>query len=563
MRVLLIDDDPVAALLLDNLCSHAGAEVIHAKTGFASFQFLGSLHFDLVICDNNLPDFSGQQMLEEIRRALPKASVLIVSNLIDPTTAAHLMQAGADAVCNKTTELDVIRRFLPQRTQSAFSPQHHASDPTAHLSFGAALSQPTTMRTPTTPMHPSHGFASSAPASLPQAPASLRMIGNSSAIRNLQERLPAAAQIDAAVLIQGESGTGKELVAQYLHHFSLRRNKRFVAVNCSALSDHLLESELFGYKRGAFTDAHRDTPGLVEEADGGTLFLDEIGEISPAVQAKLLRFLQSKEYKSLGSPKTQRADVRIVTATHRNLLQMVRDGTFREDLYYRLAIIPLRVPPLRERDGDIPLLAQYFLRRYSEQYRRPIQSFSNTAMTKLVRHRWPGNIRELENKIQQLVVFAKTPVIDDVSFELAFDDEQPRSLTEESASPTLTTTLSTTLPTTLPTALAAVPTPQLRVIETPPNKSADVNQLLSTTAAAERFPTLVMNRQFGPYHEEKQRILDQFTDAYVRSMLAHTDGNISEAARLAGLDRKSFWQLAKKLGLTQERPTRGDSSAAS
>jgi DNA-binding NtrC family response regulator len=303
------------------------------------------------------------------------------------------------------------------------------------------------------------------------------IIGGTPAIESLLRRLPMLAQTDATVLITGESGTGKEVFARRVHELSLRRERRFVAVNCGAIADTLLESELFGYKRGAFTDAAKDTIGLVTEAEGGTLFLDEIGEVSHAVQVKLLRFLQSKEYKPLGSPKTERADVRIVAATNRDLKQQVALGAFREDLFYRLNIVPLAVPPLRDRRADIVPLAQHFLRVFAREHRRRATSFSPEVLARLSAYDWPGNVRELENRVQQLVVMSDSAII----------------------------------------------------------KGDGVEQALPPSVG-------------GAFKLEKQRVIEEFERAYVARLLNDTRGNISEAARIAGLDRKSFWQLARRHG---------------
>jgi len=301
-------------------------------------------------------------------------------------------------------------------------------------------------------------------------------------LQNLLRRLPMTSQTDATVLLTGEGGTGKELFARKIHELSKRKDLRFVTVNCGALSDTLLESELFGYKRGAFTDAHRDTPGLVVEAEGGTLFLDEIGEVSLSVQVKLLRFLQSKEYKPLGSPQSEHADVRIIAATNRDLPKMVLKGTFREDLYYRLNIVPMIVPPLRERRADIPLLANFFLAQFRRQYDKKAQGFSPEAIARLCARDWPGNVRELENRVQQLVVLSNEEIVHDLDA---------------------------------------------------PGEDG--------TSVLDAGP---------PFKDAKRRVVDHFEREYVRRALARHRGNVSAAAREALLDRKSFWLIARRAGIT-------------
>jgi two-component system response regulator GlrR len=298
------------------------------------------------------------------------------------------------------------------------------------------------------------------------------------AMSKVLEKSHAIAQTDASVVIYGESGTGKELIARQIHNSSRRATGPFVPVNCGALPETLLESELFGYKRGAFTGAHVDSPGLVVEANTGTLFLDEVGDITPNVQVKLLRFLQEKEIRPLGSSKMVRADVRIISATNRDLQADVSEGIFREDLYYRLNIVPVAIPPLRDRKEDIPMLANYFLRRFTKEFEKNVKSFSPLAMQKLVGYHWPGNVRELENKIQQTVVMATRNVV------------QPGDID-------------------LPGGLDS-------------------------------------------FREEKHRVVGRFEYNYITNLLSLHDGNISRAAKAAGMDRKNFWQLMKKHKVSAE-----------
>ena len=307
------------------------------------------------------------------------------------------------------------------------------------------------------------------------------IVGRSDSIRQVLEMVAQVAPVDISVLITGESGTGKELVARAIHQLSKRKSNAFVTVNCGALPDTLLESELFGYKKGAFTDAYQDTAGLVEEAEEGTLFLDEIGEISSVVQVKLLRFLQNKEYKQLGSPKVKKANVRIVCATNRDLKKMVLENHFREDLFYRLNIIPINVPALRERKTDIPLLSNYFLARYSQEYNRELKGFSSEVIQYFMDHDWPGNIRELENKIQQMVVLCQSN--------------------------------------------------QIRLTDTRNDFNANATEI--------KMP-------LHHFKSEKQRVVDNFERSYIQRMLKMTQGNLSEAAKRAGMDRKNFWQKVQR-----------------
>jgi PAS domain S-box-containing protein len=238
------------------------------------------------------------------------------------------------------------------------------------------------------------------------------IIGRSAAMRQLFDLLPAVAQSDSAVLIEGPSGTGKELFAQALHQLSRRRAKRFIAINCGALPDSLLESELFGYKAGAFTDARKDKPGRFALAEGGTILLDEIGDISPAMQSRLLRVLQERVYEPLGGVAAVRCDVRVVAATNKSLGALVKEGKFREDLFYRVHVVRLELPPLRERREDIPLLAEHFVARFNRLKGRDIGGLSDAALARLMEHDFPGNVRELENIIEHAFVLCRSGLIE-------------------------------------------------------------------------------------------------------------------------------------------------------
>ncbi|MCB9728929.1 MAG: sigma-54-dependent Fis family transcriptional regulator, partial [Deltaproteobacteria bacterium] len=312
------------------------------------------------------------------------------------------------------------------------------------------------------------------------------IVGSAPSMRRLFALIEAVRHASSSVLIRGESGTGKELVARALHHGSPRRQRAFVAVNCSALPDALLESELFGHARGAFTGADRPHEGLFEAADGGTLLLDEIGDMPLALQAKLLRVLQEGEVRRIGESQPRKVDVRIVAATHVDLARAVADGRFREDLYYRLDVISLTMPPLRERREDIPQLAWHFLRRQAARQKRRIEGFSDEALARLTAYGWPGNVRELENAIERAVVLSRTPTIE--------AEALPDTLRQGGG--------------------AGEP-------------------VLGQVSAL-------------PFQAAKNQAIEAFEARYVREALERTGGNVSEAARLAGLDRSNFRRLARR-----------------
>lgn len=255
-----------------------------------------------------------------------------------------------------------------------------------------------------------------------------RILGRSKAIQELRRQIEIVSSCKISVLIYGETGTGKELAARAIHYLSGRADGPFVPVNCGAIPDSLFENELFGHVRGAYTDAHVLQTGLVQEAKGGTLFLDEIGAVSPYNQVKLLRLLQDSEYKRLGEAQIHKVDVRIVAATNNDLQALVKEGVFREDLYYRLDVVSLRIPPLRERMEDIPLLVEHFLGKYAAEYGKPIQGLSCDAMRALLRHSWPGNVRELENRLQSMVLMVSGPVIDAETVHLSEPSPEPCGL---------------------------------------------------------------------------------------------------------------------------------------
>lgn len=240
-----------------------------------------------------------------------------------------------------------------------------------------------------------------------------RIIGKSEVIAKIIAKVNQISLCDVNVLISGESGTGKELFARAIHYLSKRASKPFIPVNCGAIPENLFENELFGHKKGAYTSAEFQQIGLVQNAEGGTLFLDEIGVINPNIQVKLLRLLQEKEYKPLGDSKSHKADIRIIAATNKDLKALIREGSFREDFFYRLDVISLHIPPLRERKKDIPILVKHFIDKYSNEFELPVKNVSDEAMDSLISYSWPGNIRELENQIQKMIVLSTSPIIND------------------------------------------------------------------------------------------------------------------------------------------------------
>jgi len=333
---------------------------------------------DIVICDVRLPGMSGLQALAHIRREQPNAFVIVMTAYGTAQTAIEAIQNGAYDYLTKPIDLRRLRAILERVEQASALRAESQQEPTPPLSS------------------PSPG---------------VELVGESPAMQEIYKLIGMLTTNRVTVLIEGESGTGKELVARAIHFNSPARNRPFVAVNCGALTESLLESELFGHERGAFTDATRQAIGKIEAAEDGTLFLDEIANTSLALQVKLLRALQEREFQRVGGVKTLPVRARIIAATNVPLEDAVRAGTFREDLYYRLKVVSLNLPPLRERRSDIPLLVAFFLKRISAELGRPVQAVDNAAMEMLMRHEWRGNVRELENALRRAAVFSRGEAI--------------------------------------------------------------------------------------------------------------------------------------------------------
>jgi len=375
--ILVVDDQKRQRETLVQVLEQWGHEVRQAENGQVALTMVKGEPVDVILTDLRMPGLSGVELLEKCRDLRPDIAVIVMTAYGTIEAAVEAMRKGALDFLTKPIDLDQME-VVVQRA----------------LGMGRLLKENRALRR-----------------RLEETTAGFRLLGGSQVMRELLGRAARAAETDATVLIRGESGTGKELLARSLHDLSARAEKPFVAVNCAALPETLLESELFGHVRGAFTGADRDRPGRVAQAVGGTLFLDEIGDVSPAVQVKLLRFLQEREYTPVGSERALRADVRVVVATHRDLEEMIAKEIFREDLFYRINVVNLILPPLRDRRDDIPELTAHFLERYAERYQRPARTFSAEAMTRLMTHDFRGNVRELENIIEQTVVMTPGEVV--------------------------------------------------------------------------------------------------------------------------------------------------------
>ena len=377
-RVLVVDDERSMRELLSIVLRRDGYDVLIAEDGAAGLELLKRERVDILITDIRMPQMNGVDLLREAKRIAPDIVSIVMTAFATTETAVEALRLGAADYVTKSKDTAAELRVRVGRELERRRLQQE----------NVLLKR--AMRT-------SHQFSN--------------IIGTSSAMVALFQLIETIAATNSTVLITGESGTGKELIARAIHVNSPRRERPFVAVNCGALSETLLDSELFGHMRGSFTGADSNKKGLIEVAEKGTIFLDEIGEMSPVVQVKLLRVLQERKFRRLGGTEEIDADIRILAATNRDLTKMVAEGSFREDLFYRINVIPMRVPPLRERQGDIPLLAEHFVSRFAEQMHKPVSGISGAAISLLTQYGWPGNIRELENAMERAVALERTPTI--------------------------------------------------------------------------------------------------------------------------------------------------------
>ncbi|HEX6764710.1 MAG TPA: sigma-54 dependent transcriptional regulator [Polyangiaceae bacterium] len=459
-RVLVVDDEVALRRALMRMLEGRGMQVVSAGDGVEALEVLEREIVDVAVVDLMMPRVGGLELLERVRERHAGTEVVLMTAFGDVETAVKAVQAGAYHFLTKPFRSNDEVVLTVEKAAQHRRLVDHAVMLERRLEemrkFGG-------------------------------------LIGNSTRMQSVYRLALGVAPTSSTVLLLGESGTGKELTARAIHQHSPRAEKPFVALNCSAIPVDLVESELFGHVRGAFTGATATRPGLFETADGGTLFLDEVGDLPPLAQVKLLRALQEGEVKRIGSNETRTVDVRVVAATNVDLKTRIRAGGFREDLYYRLNVVAIALPTLRERPDDIPLLAQHFVLKYAERANRPVRGISSAALEILLAQPWPGNVRELENAIEHAVVFCTGDTIE---------------------------------PENLPLGLDAMP-------------------VASTRGAA----TGLLVHADLPVRDAKARALASFEEAYFREVLARADGNVSEAARRAGLDRSNFRRAARRAGV--------------
>jgi DNA-binding NtrC family response regulator len=452
-RVLVADDKENMLTLLERILGDA-YEVITAADGGRALSLVAAEEFDVVLTDIRMPGADGFEVLQAVKSRRPDTEVVLMTAFASVPRAVEAMRQGAYDYLQKPFDPDdvalVISRALERKRH-----REHALDlrKEARGVFG---------------FH--------------------RLIGHSPAMQEVYKLIERAASLDITVLLTGESGTGKELAARAIHYESSRKGNRFVAVNCGALPGELVESELFGHARGAFTGAAAAKPGLFEEAQGGSIFLDEIGDVPLAVQVKLNRALQEKEVRRVGENAPMPIDARVIAATHRDLKADAQTGRFREDLFYRLNVFPIRLPPLRERQEDIPFLAAHFLEKYGRAHQRPIAGFEPEALRALAAYGWPGNVRELENAIERAVAVAAGPQVTPADL--------PPELHQRHGGP---------------------------------------------------LPAGLMVRL--PYREAVDLARDRASREYLIALLKEFRGNVTRAAERAGMERESLHRLLKRYGI--------------
>jgi DNA-binding NtrC family response regulator len=452
--ILIIDDElDMLQLLKRSLEPDLKCRIQTARSGKEGLQKLARESFDLVLADIKMPEMNGLELLELIKRDFADMTVVMMTAFGGVETAVEAMRNGAyDFITKPFDHETIVIRLEKALERSRLIKENYRLQKECN---GQETFQ--------------------------------NMVGNSEVMNRLYETIQMVAKTDLTVLITGESGTGKELAARAVHNMSNRRNNAFVAVNCPTLPEYILESELFGYKKGAFTHAVQDKIGLCQEADKGSLFLDEIGDITPAIQTKLLRVLQEKEIKPLGDTKSITVDVRIIASTNQNLEEKIKIGEFREDVYYRLNVLPVKLPALREHPEDIPLIANYLVEKHCKKMNNSPKKISPDLMEAFRKRSWEGNVRELENVIMQGISFSTT------------DEINPRDME------------------------------------------------LSDRKKSENIGSGSMFNL--PYKAAKEETLKQFNHDYIGHLLGSHNGNVTRAAKHCGLERQALQQIMRRFGV--------------
>ena len=452
--ILIVDDErDMLQLLKRSLEPELKCRIATAQSGKEALQLIAQQSFDLVLADIKMPEMDGMELLELIKRDHADLTVVMMTAFGGVETAVEAMRSGAYDFITKPFDHETILVRLEKA-----------------LERSSLLRENYRLQMACQDRQVFH-----------------KLVGNSRIMNRLYETIQMVAKTDLTVLITGESGTGKELVARAVHDLSGRSQNAFVAVNCPTLPENILESELFGYRKGAFTHASQDKIGLFQEAHNSSIFLDEIGDITPAIQTKLLRVLQEKEIKPLGDTKSITVDVRIIASTNQNLRQKISIGEFREDVYYRLNVLPIELPALREHPEDIPLIANHLLEKHCLMLKKPLKVISPELMDIFLRNSWEGNVREMENVIIQGILFSTDKEI----------------------------------------------------------KPRDVNAVENRKPSRQLKPT----DHDMPYKAAKEKNLEQFNHRFIGQLLEEYNGNVSQAARQCGLERQALQQIMRRYGI--------------
>ena len=458
-NLLIVDDEPdMLTLLKRSLEPELDCQVDTASSGEAALEMLRATDYDLVLADIKMPGISGLEVLERVKADRgEEVTVVMMTAYGHIEMAVEAMKRGAYDFVTKPFDHDA----LVMRLEKAF-------ERSRLLKENLRLQHE---------CHATEMFQ--------------ELVGKSPKMQRVYETIQMVAKNELTVLITGESGTGKDLVARAVHALSNRSKRPFIAVNCPTVPELILESELFGYKKGAFTHATRDKKGLFQEAHSGTIFLDEIGDITPTIQTKLLRVLQEKEIKSLGDARPIHVDVRIIASTNQPLAEKIKSGDFREDFFYRLNVLPIKLPPLRERPEDIPLIANHLLEKHCTKLDKPLKRFSTELMDIFIGRRWEGNVRQMENMIMQGILFS------------AAEEIKPTDV--------------------------------------------GITRKPANGAIAEISPSLDL-----PYKAAKENNLSAFNAAYIGNMLTLSQGNVTQAAKACGLERQALQQIMRRYGITAD-----------
>jgi DNA-binding NtrC family response regulator len=452
--ILIVDDEQDLLQLLKRILEpDLSCRVKTASNGDAALKYLGADAFDLVLADIKMPGMNGLELLEYIKKDTPDLTVVMMTAHGDIEMAVQAMKSGAYDFITKPFDHDALLLRLEKA-----------------LERSRLLKENLRLQRVCQDGNAFHD-----------------LVGKSSKMQRVYETIQMVAKTDLTVLITGESGTGKDLTARAIHALSPRRQKSFVAVNCPTVPEHILESELFGYKKGAFTHATQDKIGLFQEAHRSTIFLDEIGDISPTIQTKLLRVLQEKEFKPLGDTRSVAVNVRIIASTNQPLKEKIKKSEFREDFFYRLNVLPIHLPALRDHREDIPLIANHLLEKHSAKLNKPLKKLSPELLEIFIDRTWEGNVREMENFIMRGILFS--------------------------------------------------PTDQVRPQDMGLSLNANSEYMVDSS-----FQDL-------PYKKAKEQVLVNFNSSYINNLLTKSSGNVTQAARLCGLERQALQQVMRRYGI--------------